>query len=130
MSNFVPLYDRREVDRLLQYWLNGSLDAFHPQGNAVVGVVGCNHTPQGFKAQGLITRFLSDDVSAAIADLALSGEPMGAAVLIVVLAMGTPIEYVARALGQTCTIMMSQVSLWVDRFMNILLNSSRTVAVG
>jgi hypothetical protein len=125
---FVPLYDRDEVDRMFEYWLNGSLDGMHSLGNAVVGVADCDYGTQGFRAQSLNRRYLSEDIAGAIADLAIEGEPMGAAVLVLVLGMKTPVEYVARALGTPCTLMLTQITCWVDRFMARLLNSN-SVAV-
>ena len=126
---FIPLYDRAEVDRLFEYWLNGSLDGMHSLGNAVVGVMDCDYGTQGFRSQSLNRRYLSEDIAGAIADLAIEGEPLGAAVLVLVLGMKTPVEYVARALSTPCPLMLTQITCWVDRFMARLLNSAKTAPV-
>lgn len=125
---FTPLYDRAEVERLFERWLNGSLDAVLSRGNGAVGVTDCIYTAQGFRATGLIARYLSEDVSAAIADMALSGDVLGAAVVILSLGLKLPSEYIARALGyKSCPKFLDDLTCWIDRFMVHLLARDRVV---
>ncbi|HEY9753357.1 MAG TPA: hypothetical protein V6C46_10420 [Coleofasciculaceae cyanobacterium] len=65
-AEFIPVYDTREVERLLQLWVDGSLDGIQSSGKPAIGLEGCDIRSRGLVAQNLIERTCSVDVQRAI----------------------------------------------------------------
>ena len=117
-----PIYSIAEVDKLLLYFLHGSLDGIHSKGHSIVGVKGCDRYSHGFRSQSLLERFTSEDVKLTIEAMAREPEPHPTYALLLMLKASRTTEDIARAMQwESC----SKAEAWIisarDNFVERLL---------
>jgi hypothetical protein len=124
MKQYTPFYSTDELTALLRSWQHGGLDGIHSPNAVVVGVVGCDRPAKGFRAESLLQRFSSADVSSVFRQMATAAEPMPTygAIVYANVVQCHPLQDLARAIGLAdCSEAQSLLIRAEDAFMNLLL---------
>lgn len=127
---FVPLYDHKELEKLLSLWAAGSLDSIASPHGVAVGVEDCDYSPQGFRPMSLLSRYTSEEVELVLFEMAIAPAPWPqyTAILIAKSLAKTPLSDLARSLGVDCSLVQGYYSQAQDEFMRRLMR--RTSSVG
>lgn len=121
---YIPCYDSADVGKLLQYWVQGSLDGICSQGAAIVGMKDCDRMAYGVRSTPLLARYTAADIRSVIEQLAREAEPYPTygALLMLKHVKRSPLQDLARALRhQDCSSAQSLLIAAQDEFMRRLL---------
>lgn len=75
LIHFIPCYSSKEVERLFELWVDGSLDGVQSCGKPAIGVEGCDIRARGITPQTLIHQICSTDMQRVVKSMINAGEP-------------------------------------------------------
>lgn len=120
----MPVYDPKQLGRLLTQWGSGNLDNIQDHGHVVVGMVDAVVTGAGVTATGLCQRFTCQDVDIALENLLRCDRDLGI-FLICRYLLNWTVERLSRALGHASTsITQSWLILAEDALAGALLDAN------
>lgn len=93
------VYDRAEINLLIQYALNGSLNGMDSGGKVVAGVEGCDRVSHGWKPHSLVHRYTSEEITKIFKGMGHEAEPAPTNAVLLLLQQVYPLEAIARAMN-------------------------------